>query len=161
MPPATSSKYNGDAASGDVASAQMPADAQRFRLVEFRSLRTPAGLCRAEVELEWHDGSRIVGRSSGQSSAFGDLRIAADATLEALRQGGSEPGRFDLVGVKAVKAFDASVVIVSVIASFTNGPTGVRLVGAAFAEDDDSARGAVLAVLNATNRIIGRRPLPG
>jgi hypothetical protein len=160
MPPATSSQYNGDAANGDVAATQMPADAQRFRLVEFRPVRTPAGVCRAEVELEWQDGSRVIGRSSGQSSSFGDLRIAADATLEALRQGGSDPGRFDLVGVKAVRAFDASVVIVSVIASFAGGPTGVRLVGAAFAEGDDAARGAVLAVLNATNRIIGRRPLP-
>jgi hypothetical protein len=160
MPPATPSKYNGDATGGNVASAQLAAESQRFRLADFRPVRTPSGLFRAEVELEWHDGTRIIGRGTGQSSAFGDLRIAAEATLDALRQGGTEPGRFEMVGVKDVRAFDAHVVIVSVIASFDGGPTGVRLVGAAFAEDADASRGAVLAVLNATNRIIARRSLP-
>jgi hypothetical protein len=137
----------------------LQAETQRFRLIELRARRTPAGHCRAEVELQWSDGSHIVGCATGQSSAFGDMRIAAEAALDALHQGGDDPGRFELVGVKGMRAFDATVVIVSVVASWPHGPSSVRLVGAAFAEDDDVSRGAVLAVLNATNRIIGRRPL--
>jgi len=142
--------------SGD---ASPQADNLRFRLVELRARRTPAGHCSAEVELEWSDGTHITGSATGQTSAFGDMRIAAEATIHALHQGGTDPGRFDLVGVKGMRAFDATVVIVSVVASWPHGPSSVRLVGAAFADGDDVSRGAVLAVLNATNRIIGRRPL--
>ena len=158
MPP-TESQHHRSAEVADSTGESLPAEAQRFRLIELRVRRTPAGHCRAEVELEWTDGSRIVGVGTGQSSAFGDMRIAAEAAIDALHQGGNDPGRFDLVGVKAMRAFDSTVVIVSVVASWPHGPSSVRLVGAAFAEDDDVSRGSVLAVLNATNRIIGRRPV--
>ena len=61
---------------------------------------------------------------------------------------------FELLGVKAVRAFDATVVIVSLS---TNGEgTDRRVVGSVLTEDD-AARAAALAVLNATNRILGNR----
>ena len=58
---------------------------------------------------------------------------------------------FELLGVKAVRAFDATVVIVSVACH--NG-VAVRLVGSCLRETD-LPRGAALAVLNATNRVLG------
>jgi hypothetical protein len=61
---------------------------------------------------------------------------------------------FELLGVKAVRAFDATVVIVSLA---VNGEgNGQRVVGS-YLTEQDSARGAALAVLNATNRILGNR----
>jgi hypothetical protein len=59
---------------------------------------------------------------------------------------------FELLGVKAVRAFDAVVVIVSL--SARQEARASRLVGAYLAETDPP-RGAALAVLNATNRILG------
>jgi hypothetical protein len=58
---------------------------------------------------------------------------------------------FELVGVKAIRAFDATVVIVSV-ANRRDGPS--RLLGSCLVENDP-VRGAVLAVLSATNRVLG------
>jgi hypothetical protein len=51
-----------------------------------------------------------------------------------------------------VRAFDATVIIVSLSAREAGGAR--RLVGS-FLTDEDPPRGAALAVLNATNRIMG------
>ena len=62
--------------------------------------------------------------------------------------------RFELLGVKAVRAFDANVIIVSLA---THGESaGHRVVGS-YLTEEDAARGAALAVLNATNRILGNK----
>ena len=60
--------------------------------------------------------------------------------------------QFQLLGVKAVKAFDSSVVIVS-LSSTEDGPA-TRLVGSCLV-DDDLPKGAARAVLSATNRLLG------
>ena len=62
---------------------------------------------------------------------------------------------FELLGVMAVRAFDATVVIVSLAATGGEG-TDQRVVGSVLTETDPS-RAAALAVLNATNRILGNR----
>jgi hypothetical protein len=64
---------------------------------------------------------------------------------------------FELLGVKAVRAFDSTVVIVS-LAVHGEGPGagGARVVGS-YLTENDTPRGAALAVLNATNRILGNR----
>ena len=59
---------------------------------------------------------------------------------------------FDLLGVKAVRAFDSTVLIVSL--SVREEALAKRLVGS-FLTDADPPRGAALAVLNATNRMLG------
>jgi hypothetical protein len=58
----------------------------------------------------------------------------------------------ELIGVKAMRAFDANIVIVSVGATREGNPE--RLLGSYLAEQDP-LRGAVIAVLNATNRVLG------
>lgn len=82
------------------------------------------------------------------------MRCAAQACLNALSAVIRETA-FELLGVKSVRAFDATVVIVSVASS--NPGEGPRLVGSYLA-DTDLPRGAALAVLNATNRLVARIP---
>jgi hypothetical protein len=135
---------------------------ERLRFSEFTFTRTPAGVCVAEVELEWSPGSRYRGRSEGQSSPLGDLRIAAEAAMRALESFSKGELSFELIGVKMVRAFDANLIIVSV--SMRGTPTPTRLLGCYLAEGD-IARGAATAVLNATNRVLGNfisvgRPIP-
>ncbi len=125
---------------------------ERLRFSNFGFTRTPSGRCSAEVELEWVDGVRVVGRADGQTSELGDLRISAEAALRALESFSDQALVFELIGVKLLRAFDANVVIVSVGVKRGEGPG--KLLGCYLAERD-IPRGAVLAVLNATNRVLG------
>ena len=123
---------------------------ERLHFRSFTCTRTPAGRCVVKVELEY-DTKRFEGRSEGQSSPVGDLRLGAEAAMqavEAFAQGGLG---LELMGVKLVRAFDANVVIVSCTQRTARG---ARLVGCYLA-DQDAVRGSALAVLNATNRVLG------
>lgn len=126
---------------------------ERLRFISFSFTRSPSAYCTASVELEWTVGERYLGRAEGVASPTGDLRLAADATLRAIAlftKGAAVT--FELIGVKALRAFDANVVIVSVLARRAGGEQ--RLLGCHLA-DEDSLRSAVLATLAATNRILG------
>jgi hypothetical protein len=83
---------------------------------------------------------------------MGDLRVAAEAALHALENFAGGALAFELAGIKALRAFDANIVIVAVGLRKGEGPT--RLLGSYLAEQDP-VRAAVVAVLNATNRILG------
>lgn len=131
-----------------------PGGGERLRLDEFRFWRTQAGQCFAEVELAHAGDVRVIGRATGASSPTGDLRTAAEATLRAMESFTKGAVRLDLMGVKSLRAFDASVVIVAVSARLEGNTQ--QLLGCFLAEQDP-IRGAVVAVLNATNRIIGNR----
>src|SRR5690606_5467805 len=127
---------------------------ERLRLDEFRFWRTQAGQCFAEVELAHLGELRVIRRATGASSPTGDLRTAAEATLRAMENFTKGGVRLELLGVKSLRAFDASVVIVAVSATLDG--TTQQLLGCFLAEQDP-IRGAVVAVLNATNRFIGNR----
>jgi hypothetical protein len=101
--------------------------------------------------LTWSDGRRFEGSCDGVTSQTGELRCCAVAAVNALEQAVSPQVTFELLGVKAVRAFDATVVIVSLSA---RAKEATRLVGSCLTEVDP-ARGAALAVLNATNRLLG------
>lgn len=123
----------------------------RVRFAGFALDRFPNGDCQVRVTLEWHGQEPVVGEARGHGSEAGDLRCAARACLNALT-GIVSGTAFELLGVKAIRAFDANVVIVSVAATGLDG--GPRLVGS-FLTDGDLPKGAALAVLNATNRLVG------
>jgi hypothetical protein len=141
-------------------------DPPRIRFLGLGVSRAPSGRCRATVTLERTDGRRVEGAADVEASAAGDLRAAAAATLEALHR--AAPGgdhRFALLGVKSVRAFDRHVVLVQLglaaAPGSVDGPTA--LVGSAFA-DGDLMRATVLAVLNASNRVLwvaGAAPAAG
>jgi hypothetical protein len=123
----------------------------RLRFEEFGFQRLPNGRCRAKVVLAWADGRRFEGSSDGVTSQTGELRCCAAAAVQALERSVETKLTFELLGVKAVRAFDATVVIVSLSA---RAKEVTRLVGSCLTEVDPP-RGAALAVLNATNRLLG------
>src|SRR4029077_1254400 len=125
---------------------------QRLRFKDFEFQRLASGRCRAKVVLTWADGRQFQGESDGVISQAGELRCCAEATVRALERVVQPKMGFELLGVKAVRAFDAIVVIVSLSARQESRAS--RLVGAYLAETDPP-RGAALAVLNATNRLLG------
>ncbi|MDB4874404.1 MAG: hypothetical protein JWM41_850 [Gemmatimonadetes bacterium] len=124
---------------------------ERLRFADFSFSRTPSGQCSAEVSLEW-DNLVFSGRAIGQSSPLGDFRVAAEAALRALEDFAKDAMHFELLGIKHVRAFDSNLLIVSV--SLREGTQLTRLVGCYLAETD-TRRGAAMAVLNATNRVLG------
>ena len=123
---------------------------ERLRFGSFTFTRSPAGRCIVQVELEYN-GQRFVGKAEGQSSPIGDLRLGAEAAMQAVESFAQGVLGLELMGVKLVRAFDANVVIVSCT---QRSARGTRLVGCYLA-DRDAVRGAALAVLNATNRVLG------
>jgi hypothetical protein len=127
---------------------------ERLRFAEFVLDRLPNGRCRARVGLTWKESEQFTGENEGLGSQAGELRCAAQACVDALTQAVQRDLTFELLGVKAVRAFDATVVIVSL--AVQGEGSGHRVVGS-YLTDNDAARGAALAVLNATNRILGNR----
>src|ERR1700710_2452911 len=83
---------------------------ERLELADFSFTRTPSGQCSAQVALEW-DGQVYSGRALGQSSTFGDFRVCAEATLRALEEFTKEILRFELLGIKHIRAFDSDLLI--------------------------------------------------
>ncbi len=131
----------------------MMADSPGGRLVfaSFEFSRFPNGLYRAEVQLERPDGETITGIAEGSGTKTAGLRCAAQASVSALQKV-TPPGRaFELLGVKAVSAFDSTIVIVSVGVRLESGPR--RFVGS-YVAAESSERAAAIAVLNATNRVL-------
>lgn len=127
-----------------------PSRSERLRFGSFTFTRSPAGRCIVQVELDFN-GKRFVGRTEGQSSPIGDLRLGAEAAMQAVESFAQGALGLELMGVKLVRAFDANVVIVSCT---QRSARGTRLVGCYMA-DRDAVRGSALAVLNATNRVLG------
>ena len=125
---------------------------ERLRFTGFSLERSPSGRVSCQVTLEFSPGESITGRAEGQASPAGDSRLGAEAAIRALEAFTERAITFELVGVKVVRAFDANVVITSLIQRGDDGPD--RLLGCYLA-DGDMVRGAALAVLNATNRILG------
>lgn len=121
----------------------------RLRFTDFSLERLASGQCVARTALQWPNAS-FVGEATGLASQAGEMRCAAQACLNAIGQAIPDSG-FELVGVKAVRAFDATVVIASLA---TQGRIdGPRVVGSSLVQDD-IPRGAALAVLNASNRLL-------
>jgi hypothetical protein len=86
-----------------------------------------------------------------------DFRIVGEAALKALQAAVGPDVHLDLQGVKPVRAFDANVVIVSVLARLVGDEKPRRLVGCHLSEDDDPMRSTVVAILGATNHLLGNR----
>jgi hypothetical protein len=123
---------------------------ERLHFRSFSCKRSQSGRCSVQIALEYA-GTRFEGRAEGPSSAIGDLRLSAAAAMQAVEAFAQGSLGLELLGVKLLRAFDANVVIVS---ATQRSARGTRLVGCYLAEKD-TVRGAALAVLNATNRVLG------
>jgi len=125
---------------------------ERLKFLDFEFVKQMDGRCHSRVLLERGPGQQYEGLSELTGSEAGELRCAAQAATTALQNAVGEQMRFELLGVKAVRAFDATVIIVSL--SCHDGAPAIRLVGSCLS-DTDQHRGAAMAVLNATNRLLG------
>jgi hypothetical protein len=126
---------------------------ERLRFQYFAYKPFVNGRCSTEVKLEF-DGREFDGSAEGTQTLEGQLRCGALAAVEAAEEATDRHISLELLGVKAVRAFDQWIVIVSV-----RGRTdeqAYRLIGSFATAERDAARGAALAVLDATNRILER-----
>jgi hypothetical protein len=131
----------------------------RLRFDSLEHVTTPDGSGRVSVRLEW-SGDFFEGTASCLETLQGILKAASEAALSATLKSANalDAGkiRLEVVGVKAVRAFDGWVVVTRI-----NGRAGAetyRLLGAApCEEEDDLPAAAVKAVLNASNRVMEQR----
>lgn len=138
------------AADAEVHLAYLPAPEprRRVRFVAARLLAPRTGRSVAQVELEW-GGQTYRDEVEGETGAAVELRLAAQATLRALEAILNGRMQFGLVGIKSFRAFDTEVVVVLLRTENVQA-----LIGASLATGDPH-RSAALAVLNATNRVLG------
>lgn len=109
------------------------------------------GRATATVVLEW-GGKLFESRLEGDSGPAVELRLAALATIAALEQVLEGELTFSLVGIRSTRAFDQDLVVV--LARSPQDPGDRPLVGISLV-NHTPWRGAALAVLNATNRLLG------
>jgi hypothetical protein len=129
----------------------------RLLLTGTRLERGPAGLSRVVVEFaQGVGGERLVSTQEGTACPGGDLRMAALATFAVLTDAVEGIMRFELIGVKPVRAFDSTVMMVAANVRFDGQVT--RVVGAAVLERSE-IEAAVRATLHAVNRLVS--PLLG
>jgi hypothetical protein len=126
-----------------------PEPRRRIRFCAARVERPRTGRAEGEVVLEWN-GVEAVGRLAGEASPSSELRLIAQATIDALQATVEVPLRLALVGAKATRVFDSDLVVVVL------SPEGSSesLTGAALVRGD-LYRACALAVLHATNRRLG------
>ncbi len=121
---------------------------ESFVLEEFQN-----GRCTAHVQFGWERGAIFEGEAEGISTMEGELRAAAHATLQAFEAATDGSLLLELVGVKAVRVFDTWVVIAA--ARGENDGEALRLTGSFTCEEEgEVAKGAVMALMNATNRVL-------
>src|SRR3954465_5466143 len=130
--------------------------AERLRFAEFTLDRLPNGRCRARVGLTWRDSEQFTGEGEGLASQAGELRCSAQACVIALGQAVQGGLSFEVLGGQAVRAFDSTVIIVS-LAVHGEGPGGGQRVVGSYLTENDTAPRAAPAGLDATNRILGNR----
>jgi len=125
---------------------------ERLRFEDFQLVRFPNGRSRVRVRLEWTQGRSYSGEAEGNQTLEGEVRAAAESALKAAA--GATEGQLglDLRGVKALRVFDAWIVVVMVRARLKEET--LSLLGAYPCPAEDTPRGAVMAVLDATNRVV-------
>jgi hypothetical protein len=104
--------------------------------------------------MEWTEGRTYLGEAEGTQTKQGELQAAASATVNAAASAVEGRVKLELRGVKAVRAFDAWVIVACVTAQAKG--LNLRLLGVSPSSGSDTSRGAVLAVLDATNRVLAK-----
>jgi hypothetical protein len=126
-----------------------PQPARRVRFLHARIARPSAGRAIASVAIEW-GGTVFENVVDGESGEPIELRLAALATLRSIEAVIGGAMSFRLVGVRTLRAFDTDMVAVLLHTDHGHSP----LIGASLARESVHESAAV-AVLNATNRLLG------
>lgn len=125
---------------------------ERLKFEDFEVVRFPNGRSRIRVRLEWTQDRSYSGESEGNQTLEGEVRAAAESALKAAAGATEGQLALDLRGAKALRVFDAWVVVVMVRARLKEET--LSLLGAYPCPGEDTPRGAVMAVLDATNRVL-------
>jgi hypothetical protein len=125
-------------------------DRQRVRFEHIERMEEQDKRVGYRVVLEWN-GERIEGTALGEKGDVLELRTAALAALAALGPVTDGPLDVRLAGIKAVRAFDAELMVVSL---YRYGDSTQRFLGTVLV-GTDPRRAAALAVLHALNRTLG------
>lgn len=135
-----------------------PVNRQRLRFEELAHASSPNGRGTVAIRLEWC-GQVHTGSAEVVETLEGRLRASSLATIGAVRAAAGERLALDLLGIKAVRAFDGWVVVTSLQAE-TAGRS-YRLLGSASCENEpELLRAAALSVLDASNRVLERYVRP-
>jgi hypothetical protein len=123
---------------------------RRVRWMEVEVERPRAGWMVAEVELEWA-GKTYRGKAEGETGVVAELRVVGLATTRALEAILDGAVTYAVVGIKSIRIFDHDLVAV-----LLHSPQAAdrHLVGVSLVTSDIH-RSASVAVLNATNRLLG------
>ncbi|MDH5758153.1 MAG: hypothetical protein OEZ65_01100 [Gemmatimonadota bacterium] len=124
----------------------------RLRFDRLQSETTSNGHCSAAVSLEWY-GHHHKGSAVGLATPQGRIKASAEAAVRAVTAAAGRGMHLELLGVKAVRAFDGWVVVARLVGEEMH--RNHRLIGSAACErEEELGPTAVRAVLNAVNRIL-------
>jgi hypothetical protein len=137
----------------------------RLRFQSLDSETLPNSRFQVQVTLGQTGDRSFHGTAEGMNLAEGRMRAGAEATIQALCEFLKDRMEFEFRGARTVRTFDAYVVIVAVRSrqigaeGTVPGDRGGKskeldLIGCVAIPDRDLARGAALAVMNATNRLL-------
>lgn len=124
---------------------------ERVRFLGAEVERAPASELRVRVRLAVR-GDDFVAETRGTGAGVVELRLAVEATLSALEEAVPRAPRFQMVGVKSVRAFDAEAVMVGL----RTAPPDERHLMGCVRVGASPARAAATATLDAVNRVLGR-----
>lgn len=135
----------------------------RFQSLDSESL--PNSRFQVRVTLGHGGEGDFQGTAEGMDLAEGRMRAGAEATIQALSAFLRDRVSLEFRGARTVRTFDVYVVIVAVRSRREWGtdpaptieggtPSELDLIGCVAIPDRDLARGAALAVMNATNRLL-------
>lgn len=127
---------------------------ERLSFEDYELVRFPNGRTRIRVRMDWTQGRSYTGESEGNQTLEGEVRASAEAALKAASGATRGDLELELRGTKAMKVFDCWVVVVMLRARVGGEPR--QLLGAYPCPGDDTARGSVMAFLDATNRVLAR-----
>ena len=136
-----------------------PAWRERIRITDIQLHRSDERSCRVEVELTLAGSARSVGEAGGEDTPEGRMKAGADATLDALVPVLRGRLELQLVGVRTHREFDSFLVLAAVHG--VSGGEEYSLIGAVAVPEDQTVRGAVLAVLDSANRVVERYAMGG
>ncbi len=127
---------------------------ERVRFYGAQKIPLAGNKCRVRVRLDLPSGGSYVAVADGPSGPDQELRSAAGATLDALRQlvkARKLAVTFELAEVAAFEAFGKPGVMVSIKAEYKDQ---VRSLLGFSPMEEDPARSVATAILGATNRFL-------
>ena len=125
----------------------------RIRFKESGLEQLPNNRCRARVVLAWPDGDEFAGAAQGEDTKVGRLRCTAQATARTLEKMVNDEIALDVQGVGTVTESDTNIIVALLVCHLFGGMRH-ELVGSCIIGRQPQ-RSMALAVLKATNRLIG------